>query len=120
MTFAVANTSGNLLYTAGHISQAKNGDLITGKLGKDVTTEEGYAAAQRCALALIATLKNELGDLDRVEKVVKVLGFVNSEPDFYDQLKVANGASDLFVEVFGDRGKVKLSFCIACFFRQLF
>ena len=82
-----------------------SGELETGQLGTDMTIEEGYQSARLVGLGLISTLKDVLGDLDRIKKVVKVVGFVNSAPDFLDHPKVVNGVSDLFVEVFGDKGK---------------
>ncbi|SEU01625.1 RidA family protein [Paracoccus homiensis] len=96
--------SGNLIFVSGQISADENG-LITGKLGENVSVEEGAAAARRCGLSLIAQVKAAIGDLDRVARVVKLTGFVNSTPDFTDQPKVINGCSDLMVEVFGDAGR---------------
>ena len=95
--------TGNLVFISGQISADENG-LITGKLGDGTSVEDG-AAARRCGLALIAQLKSAVGDLDRVTRVVKLTGFVNSTPDFTDQPKVINGCSDLMVEVFGDTGR---------------
>ena len=96
--------TGNLVFISGQISADENG-LITGKLGDGTSVEDGAAAARRCGLALIAQLKSAVGDLDRVTRVVKLTGFVNSTPDFTDQPKVINGCSDLMVEVFGDTGR---------------
>lgn len=96
--------SGNLVFVSGQISADENG-LITGKLGDGTTVEQGAQAARRCGLALIAQLKAAIGDLDRVTRVVKLTGFVNSTPDFTDQPKVINGCSDLMVEVFGEAGR---------------
>lgn len=96
--------TGNLVFVSGQISAGENG-LITGKLGADLDVEAGQAAARRCGLALIAQLKAAIGDLDRVVRVVKLGGFVNSTADFTDQPKVVNGCSDLMVEVFGDAGR---------------
>lgn len=96
--------SGNLIFVSGQISADENG-LITGKLGENVSVEDGAAAARRCGLSLIAQVKAAIGDLDRVARVVKLTGFVNSTPDFTDQPKVINGCSDLMVEVFGDAGR---------------
>ena len=97
--------AGSLLHVSGQISRDDSG-LITGKLGADVDVDAGAAAARTCALALIAQLKAACdGDLDRLVRVVKLVGFVNSAPDFTDQPKVVNGASDLMVEVFGERGR---------------
>jgi len=97
--------TGNLIFLSGKISTDKNGNLIKGKLGKDLTVEEGYEAARTCGSSQLSTLKAELGNLNKVVRIVKVTGFVNSSPDFTDQSKVINGFSDLMVEVFGDRGK---------------
>ncbi|MCF3972960.1 RidA family protein [Paracoccus salsus] len=96
--------SGNLIFVSGQISADENG-LIKGKLGEALSVEAGAAAARRCGLSLIAQLKAAVGDLDRVKRVVKLTGFVNSTPDFTDQPKVINGCSDLMVEVFGDAGR---------------
>ena len=97
--------SGSMVYVSGQVSRDGNG-FITGKLGAGVDAAAGAAAARTCALALIAQLRAACGgDLDRLVRVVKLTGFVNSAPDFTDQSKVVNGASDLFVEVFGDRGR---------------
>jgi len=96
--------TGNLVFISGQISADENG-LITGKLGDGTSVDDGVAAARRCGLALIAQLKAAIGDLDRVTRVVKLTGFVNSTPDFTDQPKVINGCSDLMVEVFGDAGR---------------
>ena len=94
------------IYVSGQISQDANG-LILGKLGRELDVEAGAAAAKACALALIAQAKKAAGgDLDRV-RVVKLTGFVNSTPDFTDQPKVINGASDFFVEVFGEQGPAR-------------
>ncbi|WP_261131888.1 RidA family protein [Bacillus sp. Marseille-Q3570] len=90
---------GNLIFTAG-----QGVDEYHGKLGRELTLEEGYTAARQSMLNLLSVLKYELGDLSRVKRIVKLLGFVNSTEDFTDQPKVMNGASDLLVEVFGDRG----------------
>jgi enamine deaminase RidA (YjgF/YER057c/UK114 family) len=97
--------SGNLVFISGQISRDDNG-LITGQLGGGVDVDTGRAAARTCALALIAQLRAACGgDLDRLVRVVKLTGFVNAAPDFTGHPAVINGASDLFVEVFGDRGK---------------
>lgn len=98
--------SGNQLFLAGHLPQpAGGGALVTGKVGKDLTVEQGYEAAKLVALNLIATLKRELGDLDKVERIVKLVGFVNCTDGFAQQPQVVNGASDTLAEVFGDKGK---------------
>lgn len=95
---------GDLAYVSGQISFVE-GELAKGRLGDDVSLEEGMAAARGCGLMILAQLKAALGSLDRVERVVKLGGFVNSTPDFTDQPKVINGASDLMLEVFGEAGK---------------
>ncbi|MFK8251082.1 RidA family protein [Ancylobacter terrae] len=98
--------TGNQLWISGQVSVTADGTLLTGKLGGGVDIETGRAAARQCAINLIAQAKAALGgDLDRVKRVVKLVGFVNSTPDFTEQPKVVNGASDLFVEVFGDAGR---------------
>ncbi|MBS7545005.1 RidA family protein [Ancylobacter oerskovii] len=96
--------SGNQLWISGQVSAA-DGKPITGKLGADADVELGRTAARQCAINIIAQIKAALGDLDRVTRVVKLNAFVNSAPDFTDQPKVVNGASDLFVEAFGDVGR---------------
>jgi enamine deaminase RidA (YjgF/YER057c/UK114 family) len=97
--------TGNTVYVSGQISMS-DGALITGKLGADMGPEEGAAAARACALALLAQLRAACeGDLDRVQRVLKLTGFVNSTAEFTDQPKVINGASDLLVEVLGDKGR---------------
>ena len=97
--------SGKSVYVSGQVSAGPEG-LIAGKLGADLDVAAGAAAAKACALSLIAQAKKAAGgDLDRIARVVKLVGFVNSTPDFGDQPKVINGASDFFVEVFGDKGR---------------
>jgi enamine deaminase RidA (YjgF/YER057c/UK114 family) len=96
---------GNLLYLAGKGPTKPDGTNITGKLGKDLTIEQGYEAAKLTAINHIAVLKAELGDLSKVKRIVKVLGMVNCTEDFKDQPKVINGYSDLMVAIFGDKGK---------------
>jgi enamine deaminase RidA (YjgF/YER057c/UK114 family) len=103
--FVNAVRTGNLVYLAGKGPLKKDGTYITGKLGKDVSIEQGYEAARLTAINQIAVLKDFLGDLSRVKKIVKVLGLVNSSTDFYDQPKVINGFSDLMVEIFGEKGR---------------
>jgi enamine deaminase RidA (YjgF/YER057c/UK114 family) len=98
--------TGNLLFVSGQVCANAEGKLIAkGKLGAGVTTEQGYAAAQGCAVNLLAQIKAALGDLDKVVRVVRLGGFVNSAPDFLDGPKVLNGASDLMVAAFGDKGR---------------
>ena len=96
--------TGNLIFVSGQISQDDNG-LIKGRLGDGMSVDDGAAAARRCGLSLIAQLKAAVGDLDRVRRVVKLTGFVNSTPDFTDQPEVINGCSDLMVQVFGEAGR---------------
>lgn len=96
--------AGNLLHISGQLP-FKDGKLITGRLGENVSIEDGQDAAQRCALMLVAQVKAALGDLTRVKRIVKLGVFVNSHGDFTDQPKVANGASELMVALFGDAGK---------------
>jgi len=103
--YVKAVRTGNLLFLAGHVCTRADGSGITGKLGKDLTIEQGYEAARVATISLLSTLKAELGSLDRVKRIVKVTGFVNSAPDFGDQPKVVNGCSDLLVATFGERGK---------------
>ncbi|MBU2866169.1 RidA family protein [Pacificibacter marinus] len=96
---------GNLVHISGQISNGPDG-LITGKLGADLDVEQGAAAAQICALSLLAQAKAATGgDLSKIKRLVKLVGFVNSTPDFIDQPKVINGASDLMVELMGDAGR---------------
>ena len=97
--------AGGLLHISGQISFADDGSLITGRLGEDVDLEGGIAAARRCGVMLLAQIKAALGSLDRVERVVKLGVFVNSAPSFTDQPKVANGASELMQDVFGEAGR---------------
>ena len=97
--------TGNLLYLAGKGPGLPGKPLPTGKVGRDFTVEQAYVHARETGLSLIAVMKAELGDLDRVKRIVKVLGMVNATPEFGNQPEVINGCSDLFVEVFGDRGR---------------
>ena len=97
--------SGNIVWMAGVGSRRADGTRISGKLGADLTVEQGYEAARWCALNLLARMKVELGDLNRVTRILKVVGMVNSSPDFEDQARVIDGASDLFVELFGEAGR---------------
>lgn len=97
--------SGNVAYVSGHGPVRTDGSLIVGRVGDTLDLEAGKAAARQVGLAILATLRSELGSLDRVTRVVKLLGMVNSTPDFPDHPKVINGCSELFAEVFGaDRG----------------
>jgi len=97
--------TGNLLYLAGKGPGLPGQPMPSGKVGRDFTIEQGYEYARQTGLSLIAVMKAELGDLDRVTRIVKVMGMVNAMPEFGHQPEVINGCSDLFVEVFGDRGK---------------
>ncbi|WGR91776.1 RidA family protein [Bradyrhizobium sp. ISRA443] len=98
--------SGNLLFVSGQVCFNAEGKLIAkGKLGAGVTLEQGTAAARGCGINLLAQVKAALGDLDKVVRVVRLGGFINSAPDFLDGPKVLNGASDLMVEAFGDKGR---------------
>jgi len=101
-----ARRVGNLLYLSGKGPQGGDGVMPKGKLGGGMSVDEGYRHARQVGLVLIAAIRDTLdGDLDRVEAIVKVLGMVNATPDFEDHPKVVNGCSDLFVEVFGERGR---------------
>ena len=97
--------TGNLLYLAGKGPGLPGKPLPTGKVGRDFTVEQAYVHARETGLSLIAVMKAELGDLDRVKRIVKVLGMVNAIPEFGHQPEVINGCSDLFVEVLGDAGR---------------
>jgi len=97
--------TGNLLFLSGKGPRKAEGGVSTGKVGSDVTLEQGYQDARSVGITLLAVMENELGSLDNVTRIVKVLGMVNSAPDFTDHPKVINGCSDLFVEVFGDKGR---------------
>ena len=97
--------TGNLVFTSGHGPIGDDGQLILGQLGTDMDIEGGYQAARAVGIGLLSTLKATLGNLDRIKKIVKLVGFVNSSADFKDQPAVVNGASDLFVEIFGDKGR---------------
>ena len=97
--------SGNLAFVSGHISRTPDGKLITGRVGEELTVAQGKDAARQCGLAILAQLRQELGTLDRVRRVVKVLGLVNCPPGFKDQPQVINGFSELMLDVFGrERG----------------
>ena len=103
--YVPAVRSGSMLYISGQVTLWNGQPRHLGKLGAEIDAEEGQAAARICALNIVAQAKAALGDLDRVARVVKLVGFVNSAPGFTDQPKVVNGASDLMVEVFGDKGR---------------
>jgi enamine deaminase RidA (YjgF/YER057c/UK114 family) len=97
--------TGNLVFLAGHGPAKADGTVITGKVGRELTLESGAEAARITAISLLSTLKAEIGDLNKVVRIVKVTGWVNCHADFTDQPKVMNGCSDLLVSVFGERGK---------------
>ena len=102
--FVATARTGNLIFVSGHISR-KNGKPWTGKLGDGLTTAEGSAAARSIAIELLATLHSALGDLNKIRRIVKLLVLVNSTPSFSEQHVVANGASELLIEVFGESGR---------------
>ena len=98
--------SKNILFISGQISIDKNGDLIRGKIGVDLNIEDGYTAAERCALSIISQAKKACnGDLSKIKKCIKLTGYVNSSNEFKDQPKVINGASDMISKIFGENGK---------------
>ena len=97
--------TGNLVFVSGHGPRKPEGGNITGKLGRELTTEQGYEAARTCMLACLASLQPEIGDLEKVRRIVKLLGMVNCTEDFGEQPQVINGASDLLVSIFGERGR---------------
>ena len=104
-SYVATKISGNLLYVSGQISMSSNGELIKGKVGKDLTTEEAYEAAKRCGLSIVAQVKNACdNDLSKIKTCVKLTGYVNSTEDFIEQPKVINGASDLIASIFGEAG----------------
>ena len=103
--YVATKITGKLLFISGQISINDNGELIKGKVGKDLNTEEGYNAAKRCALSIVSQLKKACkNDLSKVKSCIKLTGFVNSTDDFNEQPKVINGASDLIASIFGDAG----------------
>ena len=104
-SYVATKIIGNLLYISGQISISENGELIKGKVGKDLTIDDGYKAAKRCGLSIISQAKVACnGDLSKIKSCVKLTGFVNSTDNFTDQPKVINGASDLIASVFGEAG----------------
>ena len=104
-SYVASKIVGKLLYISGQISMNSNGELIKGKLGKDLNTEDGYKAAERCALSILAQAKKILsGNLDQIKSCIKIVGFVNSTSDFIEQPKVINGASDMLVKILEDKG----------------
>ncbi len=103
--YVATKVSGKMLFVSGQISVDETGQLIKGKIGKDLDTEAGYNAAKRCALSIIAQVKKACdNDLSKVKSCVKLTGFVNSTDEFIDQPKILNGASDLIASVFGESG----------------
>ena len=103
--YVATKISGKMLFVSGQISIDNNGQLIKGKVGKDLDTEAGYNAAKRCALSIVAQVKKACGDdLSKVKSCIKLTGFVNSTDDFTEQPKVINGASDLIASIFGETG----------------
>lgn len=100
---------GDICYVSGHGPLKTDGEMLKGRVGSEVSEEDGYVAARQVGLAMLATLRANLGSLDRVKRVVKVLGMVNAAPDFETHPKVMNGFSDLMVEVFGDPGRAARS-----------
>ena len=104
-SYVASKVVGKMLFISGQISIADNGELIKGKIGKELKTEDGYEAAKRCGLNIISQAKKFCnGDLSKIKSCIKLTGFVNSTEDFTEQPKVINGASDLIVSVFGDDG----------------
>ena len=105
-SYVATKIIGNLLYISGQISIDENAKLITGKIGKDLNLDEGYKAAERCGLSIIAHVKNACGgDLDKVKSCVKLTGYVNSTNNFKDQPKIINGASDIIAKIFEKQGE---------------
>ena len=103
--YVATKITGKMLFVSGQISIDENGQLIKGKIGKELDTEAGYNAAKRCALSIITQVKNACdNDLSKIKSCVKLTGFVNSTEDFTEQPKVINGASDLIASIFGDAG----------------
>ena len=104
-SYVASKISGNLLFISGQISMDEKGNLIKGKLGNDLSTEDGYKAAERCAMSIVAQANKILkNDLNKIKSCVKLVGFVNSNENYTEQPKVINGASDTIVKIFGDKG----------------
>ena len=103
--YVPAVQTGSLVFVSGHGPRRDGANVYTGKVGRDLTTQQGYEAARLVMLNCLSSLKGVIGDLDRVQRVVKLLGMVNCTEDFREQPQVINGASDLLVELFGDRGR---------------
>lgn len=97
--------SGSLIFTAGHPPIRSNGSAVLGRLGQELSTEEGYQAARLSAAGVLATLRNALGSLDQIARIVRLYGVVNATPEFVEHTQVVNGASELFQEVFGETGR---------------
>ena len=104
-SYVATKISGNLLYVSGQISMSATGELIKGKVGKELSTDDGYKAAERCGLSIVAQVKKACNDdLSKIKSCVKLTGFVNSNEDFIEHPKVINRASDLIASIFGDAG----------------
>ena len=104
-SYLATKITGKMLFISGQISISENGELIKGKVGKDLTTDEAYQAAKRCGLSIVSQVKKACGgDLSKIKSFIKLTGFVNSTEDFIEQPKVINGASDLVASIFGDAG----------------
>ena len=104
-SYVASKVCGNMLFISGQISISADGDLIKGKLGQELKTDEGYEAAKRCGLSIVSQVKKACnGDLSKIKSCIKLTGFVNSTKDFIEQPKVINGASDLIASIFGDAG----------------
>ena len=104
-SYVASKVCGNMLFISGQISISANGELIKGKLGQELKTDEGYEAAKRCGLSIVSQVKKACdGDLSKIKSCIKLTGFVNSTKDFIEQPKVINGASDLIASVFGEAG----------------
>ena len=104
--YVATKITGKLLFISGQISINEKGELIKGKLGRDLDTESGYNAAKRCAISIVAQIKKVCGgDLSKIKSCIKITGFVNSTENFIEQPKVINGASDFITSIFGDNGK---------------
>jgi len=104
-SYLASKISGNLLFISGQISMDENGNLIKGKLGNDLVTVDGYKAAERCALSIVAQANKILkNDLNKIKSCIKLVGFVNSNENYTEQPKVINGASDTIVKIFGEKG----------------
>jgi enamine deaminase RidA (YjgF/YER057c/UK114 family) len=104
-TYVNAVRTGNLLFLAGHVPFRADGSLVMGKLGRDLDAAAGYEAARLAGLGVLVTITREVGSLDRVKRLVRVLGVVNATADFVEHTQVVNGASDLFVAIWGDAGR---------------